>query len=214
MGEPEVLKQRDWTPETLRAAGFKYYKRRKQVVMARELSEDEAPKTIKAPWATLVAEAGVMIVYNPSYRAHKNLDDYEHWPVQPDLFAETYAPWDEPFRTSSPAEMHLLKMGCQPYFKITGAWAKQVEEPTYIQSLESPEPIHLPPGAWLCIGTHGEPWAQEDGQFRNRYVAESPSDEAPDFPHQHAAGNTDDDDGELGDGGAQKPGSGQAASGG
>lgn len=185
MSKKDVLRQRDWTQEELRAAGFKFYKRRKQVVMARELPASEAPKTIKAPWATLLAEAGAMIVYNPAYRAHKNLDDYEHWPVQPDLFAETYAPWDEPFRTSSPAEMHLLRMGCQPYFKTAGAWARQVKKPTLIQSLESPEPIRLPPEAWLCIGTHGEPWAQEDQQFRIRYEVENPSDEAPGWPHSH-----------------------------
>lgn len=185
MGDPDVLRQREWTEEELNAAGFRYYQRRKQVVMARELTAEEAPKIIHAPWATLVAEAGAMIVYNPTYDAQPSIDDYEHWPVQPELFYETYAPWDEPDRTTTPAEMHLLAEGCKPYYKFAGAWARRLTEPAFIQSLESPEPILLPAGAWLCVGTRGEPWGQNDVQFRARYII--PEDE------QHAAEGADRD---------------------
>lgn len=168
----DVIRQQTWTDEALRAAGFRYYERRKQVTMVRELPPEEAPKTIKTSWDTLVAQAGCMIVYNPVYERLDALDDYEHWPVQPEVFHASYKEWDEPDRTTTPAEMHLLQAGCLPYFKYVGVWARQLTAPTWVQSLESPEPALAPVGAWLCIGVHGEPWVQSDEGFRSRYIVE------------------------------------------
>jgi hypothetical protein len=180
-----VIRQQDWSDDALIAAGFRYYPRRKQLVLARELPPEEAPKTISAPWATLVADAGEMICYNPSYERRDSIDEYEHWPVNPAIFEATYKPWDEPERTVTPAEMHLLKSGCKPYYKTAGAWAKRLTEPVMVQSMESPEPIQLPVGAWLLVGVHGEPWGSADADFKSRYVvpeedeAEGPSPDDP-----------------------------------
>ncbi|MFC1960247.1 hypothetical protein ACFLYO_06020 [Chloroflexota bacterium] len=171
MNNLAVIRQRQWTDEELAQAGFTYYNRQKQLVLARKLPAAEAPKIIQASWATLTAEAGMIICYNPkTYAAMSSLDDYDHWPVQPEIFAQDYAPWDDPERTSTPAEIHLIKAGCNPYYKKAGAWARQLTEPTYVQSLESQEPVQYPPGAWLCIGSKGEPWAQDDNAFRSRYI--------------------------------------------
>jgi hypothetical protein len=172
MSDPEptnVVRQREWTEEELLASGFRYYPRKKQCVLVRELPEEESPKTIETSWASLVAHAGDMIVYNPTFIIQKNLEDYEHWPVRKDIFEQTYAPWDEIYRTSIPGEIDLLRRGCKAYFKKVGAWARVLTEPTYVQSLESPEPVLYPPGAWLCIGSKGEPWVQADDTFRSRY---------------------------------------------
>lgn len=166
-----VIRQRAWTKEELVQAGFRYYQRQKQLVLARELSAEEAPKTIKAPWATLTAEAGAMICYNAKGPSRlPSIDDFEHWPVQADIFAQDYAPWDTFDKTLSPAQLQLIQAGCNLYYKQAGAWAKRLTMPTYVQSLESPEPILYPPGAWLCIGTKGEPWVQSDDDFLSRYV--------------------------------------------
>ncbi|MBN1963224.1 MAG: hypothetical protein JW910_01170 [Anaerolineae bacterium] len=174
MQPDDVIRQRGWTEQTLREAGFRYYERRKQLVLVRELPAAEAPKMIEAPWATLKAEAGHMIVYQPSYERRENLDDYDHWPVRRDLFDATYAAWEVPDQTASPGVMHLMELGCQPYYKFAGAWAKRVQEPTRIQSLESEEPITVPPGGWVLIGQAGEPWSQSDDEFRARYLAGQP----------------------------------------
>ncbi len=170
MDQQESIRQRPWTEEELKAAGFQYYWRQKQIVLARELPPNEAPKTIKAPWATLVADAGEIICYSPSYEARPTLDDYDHWPVRREIFEADYAPWDEPDRTTTPAEMHLLRQGCKPYYKRAGVWARRLTKPTYVHSLESTEPVLYPPGAWLLIGSQGEPWATDDQSFRSRYI--------------------------------------------
>lgn len=166
----DVIQRRVWTEEELQEAGFQYYERRKQVVMARELPPEEAPKTIKTSWDTLVAEAGSMICYEPSYMPQPTLDDYNHWPVDRQLFEDTYARWDEPDRTPTPAEMDLLLKGCEPYYKFAGVWAKSLERDTFVLSLESTNSARIPAGAWLCIGVDGEPWSQTEDEFRARYV--------------------------------------------
>lgn len=157
----------------MRAAGFAYYMRQKQLVMARVLPAEEAPKRIEASWATIYAEAGSMICYRAvGAAAQPALDDFEHWPVRHDIFEQDYIPWAEPLAPLTPALLQLQAAGCTPYYKRAGCWARQLTEPTAVQSLESPEPVEYPPGGWLCIGSKGEPWVQDDEAFRSRYVVE------------------------------------------
>ena len=168
----EILRQQDWTEAELRAAGYTYYMRQKQLVMARVLPEAAAPKRIETSWATLEAQAGQVICYRPeSEAARASADDFDHWPVQPDIFERDYAAWDEPL-AETPALAQLRALGCQPYYKRAGCWARQLDAPALIQSLESPEPAQYPAGAWVCIGTQGEPWGQSDSEFRSRYSVE------------------------------------------
>ncbi|GAB4571633.1 MAG: hypothetical protein Kow0077_08820 [Anaerolineae bacterium] len=172
MGEKQtgdVVRQRTWTEEELQAAGFAYYSRRKELVLARELPAAEAPKQVKTAWDTLVAEAGSMLIYRPdSPEARASLDDYDHWPVDKAIFEQSYAPWDDAL-PETPAVRQLLAAGCRPYYKRAGCWARRLTAPTAVQSLESPEPVVHPSGAWLCIGVEGEPWVVSDAGFRARY---------------------------------------------
>ncbi len=173
MTEQPVVRQRDWSERELFAAGFQQYDRKKVLVMARELPVHEAPKKIETPWDSLTAEAGAMICYDPGETVRAELDDYHHWPSQRDLSDRQYAAWDEPEYVSSAPEAHLLQLGCKPYYKVNGVWARQLDAPTYVQSIESEEPALAPAGSWLCIGLDGEPWTQDDESFRARYKLES-----------------------------------------
>lgn len=168
-----VIRQRDWTETELRAAGYRYYVRQKQLVMARALPGEEAPKQIAASWATLYAQAGDMICYRPEGEAARaSIDAFDHWPVQREIFEQDYVAWDGPPLPDTPAMRQLRAAGCQPYYKQAGCWARCLTEPAQVQSLESPEPVRYPAGAWVCIGSKGEPWAQPDDDFRSRYVVE------------------------------------------
>jgi hypothetical protein len=167
----DILKQRKWTEDELRAAGFRPYERKKLVVLARELRASESPKRIKTTWDTLIAYTGYMICYDTGNgKARTHLDNYEHWPVEPKIFLITYRKWDKKIAWKpNAAEKHLLKLGCKPYYKFMGVWAKHLKTPLRIQSLEGVEPITVPAGGWVCIGVEGEPSSMTSADFRKRY---------------------------------------------
>lgn len=166
----EVIRQRSWTKKQLRAAGFQYFERRKELIMVRELPAAEAPKQIVSSCdEPLVVEAGYMICYSPGKTRQSDLDAYEQWPVEPEIFDDTYSPWDETAWKPTPAVKHLMKLGCQPYYKSSGVWAKKVDEPCTIQSLESEKPFQVEIGWIVVIGVNGEPYSMTEDSFTSRY---------------------------------------------
>ena len=168
MASDQVLRQRHWTEEELRASKLRYYHPRKFLVMARLL---ETPISVKTTIEVLSASAGDIMVYDPGDGTKlPALEDYDHWPVQRDLFRKTYKTWDAEDWKPTQAEIHLMAHGCRPCFKFTGAWALRLEEPRLIQSLESRQPVQVPPGRWLLIGLEGEPYHMADVKFRERYI--------------------------------------------
>jgi hypothetical protein len=162
-----ILTQRKWTEEELKAEGFQYYQPIKRLVMARLLFES---KDIDIQTETITGRVGDLICYSPGTEYHEDPDEYDHWPVRRDIFFKNYKPWDEPNWKPNAPEKHLLSLGCQPYYKHLGVWAQRLHEPRYVQSLESPQPVQIPPGHWLCIGVEGEPYSTNDEDFRERYV--------------------------------------------
>lgn len=174
MGEPKIWQHRDWTAAELSDNGFRYYECRKRVVMARDLSAEDAPLIIETGWDTLVAEAGFMICFTPGDTVREGLYSYEHWPVQPDYFDDLYEEWDESPQELSPSERHLLSLGCRRYFRKGGVWAKRLCREVCVQSPESPEPVVVPPGAWLCITAQGAAWgapySMDEESFSARYI--------------------------------------------
>jgi hypothetical protein len=167
----DILKQRKWTEDDLRQAGFRPYARKKTVVLARELRASESPKRIKTTWDTLVAYTGYMICYDAGRgKVRADLDDYHHWPVAPQIFLMTYRKWDQDITWKpNAAEKHLMELGCKPFYKCAGVWAKHLKAPMRIQSLEGVEPITVPVGGWVCIGVEGEPSSMTTTEFRKRY---------------------------------------------
>jgi hypothetical protein len=163
----KVLRQRPWTKEELDSHGFTYFDPVKRLVMARVT---KAITQVQVTLEVLVAEQGDIICYTPGTVVHENLDEYEHWPVKARLFKESYKRWDEPNWQPNPAEIHLLTKGCRAYYKAVGVWALKLPLGIYVQSLESPEPVVVPAGRWLCIGIQGEPYNMNDANFRVRYI--------------------------------------------
>ena len=166
----KVYLQRHWTDQELVADGFHAYRPVKRITMARRLPPDKAPKIIKTSWATLTAPAGYWIAYVAGEALAETLDDYQPRPIEPHIFAETYRPWYTPTWKRTPTEAHLQRLGCQPYFKIAGVWAKQLASDAWVQSMESGKPSRAPKGEWLCVGTEGEPWSVTAAWFHARYL--------------------------------------------
>ena len=165
-----VIRQRRWGKEELRAMGYAYYERRREVTMVRELPASEAPLTIHTHYGDrLVAEAGYMICYNPGDIVYTTIDQYDHWPVAPEIFMQTYNTWDEPYWKPTPPQRHLLAAGCRPFYKATGIWAKKLENDVYLQSKEHVAPVKIATGMYVAIGHDGEPYSMGETTIHRRY---------------------------------------------
>src|SRR5262249_39640901 len=113
------VSQRPWCRTELLREGLEPDERIKHLIMARTLTESEAPKRIiTSSGQEIIARAGDIICYRPGNKIRAHLDSYEHWSVEPGLFAEAYRAWDQPLWMPSPAEKHLMEVGCLPYYKI------------------------------------------------------------------------------------------------
>lgn len=175
MESAQVLRQRDWSEQELLDNGFRYYERKKYVVLARELPPEEAPLKMQYENDTLIATAGYMICFSADLRKRKNLYDYDHWPVAPDHFADMYREWDDPNWRPKWGEKHLMSLGCKPYYNAAGVWAKKLTHSQWIQNPEQTEPFEVPAGAWLILGatgsTKGVPMWYRAG-FEKRFIVE------------------------------------------
>lgn len=167
MARSKVLRQRDWTEDELKTHGFQYYEPIKRLVMARIT---HGITQVQVTLEVLIADEGDIICYTPGTVVHENIDEYEHWPVKGSLFKRNYKRWKDPDWQPNEAEIDLLAHGCLPYYKAVGVWALKLPIGIYVQSLESPEPVIVPPGRWLCIGVEGEPYNMNDTNFHVRYV--------------------------------------------
>jgi hypothetical protein len=165
-----VIKQREWTEPELRDQGFDQYARRKQLVMVRPLPRSESPKGIvTSSGERLIALSGDMICYIPGDHIRPTFDRYNHWPVEPAIFNQTYHPWDEWDWQPSPAEQYLKDLGCKPYYKIAQVWAKKLDQAVYVQSLEQNRPQLVKQGSYVVIGSQGEPYSMDSHTFIQRY---------------------------------------------
>ena len=107
-----VIRQQSKTDSQLKRDGFKDYSRKKELVMARRLPAADAPLEIKTNWGeTLIAKAGYMICYNTANQFFDNVSQYDHWPVEPQIFEETYKPWDEAFLPDKAGLQLLAALG-------------------------------------------------------------------------------------------------------
>lgn len=168
-----------WSKAELTRIGFDYYESKRVVTMIRELAADESPLTIEIPGGPLVAEAGYLICFAAEHGLHTALYDYPHWPAAPEWFAAHYDPVDDPSWAPTAAQRHLMSLGCMPYVRRGGAWAKRVTRATKVQSAENPTPVIVPPGTWVCAlvdsGVVQGFWAMDDGSFHRRYESRARS---------------------------------------
>ena len=170
MGQQKVYIQQHWSAQELMTDGFLAYRSAKRVTMVRRVPLETALKTRKTSKNAIITEAECWIAYEVEGVLKETLNDYKPRPIGPKIFAETYHRWDEPDWHPTPIEAYLRRLGCQPYYKITGVWAKQLAAETWIQSRESAAPSLVPKGAWLCIGMEGEPWSMMEALFEALYL--------------------------------------------
>ncbi len=140
--------------------------------MARTLPASEAPLRVRFDLEWVSVEAGYMICFNASGEPRPTLYEYVHWPIKPQTFARTYCRWDEPNWQLTPAQQHLLSLGCTPVYK-RGVWGKHLTGDVWVQSIESPAPVRIESGMWLLVdleaGLSG-PYYNGDAPFRSRYI--------------------------------------------
>jgi hypothetical protein len=174
METDQILQQKDWTEQKLLENGFRYYERKKSVVLARELPPEEAPLRIIYENDFLYATAGYMICFSAGWLKRKSMYEYHHWPVAPDHFADLYLTWDNPTWKPKRGEKHLMALGCKPYYNTAGVWAKKLTLPQWIRGVEHEEPFKVPAGAWLLLGakgsTKGAPYWVTDKGFKERFI--------------------------------------------
>lgn len=170
----KVYIQQHLTDEALIADGFKSYPAIKLLTMVRFLPAEEAPEVIDHEGETLTAEAGYWIAYSAGKAVKATLDEYKPRPIDPDVFAKTYLPWDEPDKTLTATQGHLLRLGCQPYYKVASIWAKRITTASWIHSMKSDDPLWVPSGEWLCLSTEGKIWSVTDGWFQAHYMIRGP----------------------------------------
>jgi len=122
-----------------------------------------------------VAQAGYMICFNLGQTVRETLHGYSHWPVRPDHFRDLYRVWHDPGWEPTPTEKHLMSLGCSPYVRHVGVWARKLEQATTVRSIESKEAVVVPAGAWLCVAARGSAWgapySMDDEAFHARYVS-------------------------------------------
>lgn len=171
----DTIRQRNWTESELKDEGYHYYERRKQLVMGARLPASAAPLRIVYELETRIAEAGDILCFDPGSRTRRRLYDYDYWSVKPDIFKQTYRKWESADWQPNPPQAHLMAHGCRPYYKYVGVWAHQLAKPTRVQSIESPMPVRVESGAWVLIGTQGEPWYSDDEAFHKRYIVVEPA---------------------------------------
>jgi len=169
--EPDkILRQRAWTDQELLDEGFRFYKRIKHVVLARELPPEEAPLKIIYNGDVLIATAGYMICFSAGWLRKRSLYDYFHWPVIADQFAELYREWDDPTWKPKWGEKHLMSLGCKPYYNSAGVWAKRLEHPQMILGLEHDKPFEVGAGNWLLIDSKGAPYWGVNKGFSKKFI--------------------------------------------
>jgi hypothetical protein len=166
VAQQKVYVQRDWTDQELMADGFLSYRPVKRITMVRMLPPEEAPKTMKAAGNTITAEAGYWIAYVAGDALKETLDDYKPRPIEPDIFAETYRPWDEPNWQLTPTEAHLQRLAASPITKSPASGQNSWPKPGCGWKRE---PSLAPKGAWFCVGT-GEPWSITEAWFQAHYL--------------------------------------------
>ncbi|MEQ8672626.1 MAG: hypothetical protein RLP44_12020 [Aggregatilineales bacterium] len=166
----DIVRQRNWTEDELKAQGYSYYERKKDVVLARKLPDSEAPKTIRtAQGDTLIAQEGYIICYSSSEGEFDSLEKFVQWPVEPSIFAKTYKRWDDPDWQPDPAQLKLIALGCKPYYKFVGVWVKKAKDDVLLQSLEHAEPVKVKTGQYIAIGSDGEPYSMGENTLHSRY---------------------------------------------
>ena len=94
-------------------------------------------------------------------------DDGGHWIVAHDIFQQTYTPADRRSIQADSAAMRLFDEGFRPYRQPQITWAKPLDRPRRIHTLEGDVMAEV--GDYLCLGPQGEQWPQKPERFERHY---------------------------------------------
>lgn len=190
----EVYERRRQTPDSFKEQlGFQKFYPRIFRKWAHTVGEAEATKVMQVWGDTLYGRLGCYLVFDPTVNPEKQyggINDFDHWPVDPQEFAMTYTLFpmpNFPYELTdesqgkvgdaylSPVEFSMVKSGWGffPVYKSAPIWAKVVKTPTAILGLEhNDEPTLLEMGAVLALGISGEPYAMKLEKFHRLYIGE------------------------------------------
>jgi hypothetical protein len=167
--QQNIYTQRQWTDQELIGDGFLSYRPVKSITMMRMLAPEKALEDIENSDNAITTRTRSWMPYVGGDALKEALEDYDPRPIEADIFAATYRPWDESDWRPTPTEAHLQQLGCMPYYKVASVWAKQLTAETRVQGKGSTEPLLAPVGAWLCVDSEGEPWSETDAKFHAHY---------------------------------------------
>jgi hypothetical protein len=91
----------------------------------------------------------------------------ERWIVASDIFEQTYRRVQKTKVGHSERNRLLERYHFHLYRKFAVTWAKQIEKPMMIHTLEGP--VHAQKGEYLCVGAQGEQWPQMKDRFEENY---------------------------------------------
>ena len=87
----------------------------------------------------------------------------------PSIFAQVYKRWDQDGWQPSHSQKKLMDLGCMPYYKFVGVWAKRLDEDAKLKSLEHENPVTIKSGKYVAIGSDGEPYSMGEDTLHSRY---------------------------------------------
>ncbi len=146
------------SPAELRQQGFSPF-RKVGVTYARKMDKN----------FTVRIDRGDLLHGYPGDYACVNPDDDSRWIVHRDIFERSYAP--DHINTlkirMGTVQHRLLLQGFTPYRKFQVTWAKKLNLPAVIHTLEGD--VYARAGDYLCIGIDGEQWPQPAARFEKLY---------------------------------------------
>jgi len=112
-------------------------------------------------------ESGDVIHGQPGDYACVSPDDQGRWIVAQDIFQKIYTPADPRKVRARSLETRLRHDGFRPYRKPEITWARKIERPRVVHTLEGD--VIAEAGDYLCLGPKGEPWPQKPDRFERHY---------------------------------------------
>lgn len=143
-------------PNVLMARGFRPY-RKITITYARQMNRRFHVRTSSGD--VLHGQPGDYGCFSP--------DDGSKWIVARKIFEQTYVPAKLNPDQQTGIHARLLRSGFRPYRKHQITWAKKVNRPIRVHTLEGD--VTALPGDYLCIGPKGEPWPQPASRFEAHY---------------------------------------------
>ena len=141
--------------DRLRQHGFQPY-RKTTITFAKQMNTPFAVRLI----------SGDEIYGQPGDYACVAPGGEDRWIVNRHIFERTYEA--HLLKLDEPAQKRLVRQGFRPYLKHQVTWAKKLDKPKIIHTLEGD--VRAQAGDYLCVGTNGEQWPQKPGRFEANYA--------------------------------------------